>query len=70
KIDKPFADALEYKKVTPHIVEMAKTHKLKMVAEGIDTTRQEQWLSQHGVHYGQGCLYSKPLPATGSILWA
>ncbi len=33
KIDKSFVDALEYKNVTPHIIEMAKTLKLKMVAE-------------------------------------
>ena len=70
KIDKSFVDALEYKNVTPHIIEMAKTLKLKMVAEGIETANQEDWLRQHGVHYGQGWLYSKALPKEAFILWA
>ena len=70
KIDKSFVDALEYKNVTPHIIEMAKTLKLKMVAEGIETSKQEEWLRQHGVHYGQGWLYSKALPKAEFILWA
>lgn len=70
KIDKSFVDALEYKNVTPHIIEMAKTLKLKMVAEGIETANQEDWLRQHGVQYGQGWLYSKALPKTEFILWA
>ncbi|MBJ6945666.1 EAL domain-containing protein, partial [Vibrio cholerae] len=40
KIDKSFVDALEYKNVTPHIIEMAKSLKLAMVAEGIETEGQ------------------------------
>lgn len=70
KIDKSFVDALEYKNVTTHIVEMAKTLKLKMVAEGIETPHQESWLRQHGVHYGQGWLYSKALPKEDFLSWA
>src|SRR5690606_6282119 len=64
KIDKSFVSALEYKNVTPHIIEMARTLNLKMVAEGIETAKQEAWLRQHGVDYGQGWLYSKALPKT------
>ncbi len=70
KIDKSFVDALEYKNVTPHIIEMAKSLKLTMVAEGIETEGQLDWLRRHGVEYGQGWLYSKALPKEAFILWA
>lgn len=70
KIDKSFVDALEYKNVTPHIVEMAKSLKLAMVAEGIETQGQLAWLHRHGVQYGQGWFYSKALPKGEFILWA
>ncbi|MEX1760832.1 EAL domain-containing protein, partial [Escherichia coli] len=68
--DKSFVDALEYKNVTPHIIEMAKSLKLAMVAEGVETAGQLAWLHQHGVQYGQGWYYSKALPKTEFILWA
>ncbi|MGX5078849.1 EAL domain-containing protein [Enterobacter mori] len=70
KIDKSFVDALEYKNVTPHIIEMAKSLNLAMVAEGIETDGQLRWLHLHGVQYGQGWYYSKALPREEFILWA
>ncbi|XTZ40583.1 EAL domain-containing protein [Salmonella enterica] len=70
KIDRSFVDALEYKTVTPHIVEMAKALRLSMVAEGIETEGQLEWLKRYGVQYGQGWLYSKALPAEEFIQWA
>lgn len=70
KIDKSFVDALEYKNVTPHIIEMAKSLKLAMVAEGVETEGQLEWLRRHGVQYGQGWLYSKALPKEAFITWA
>lgn len=70
KIDKAFVDALEYKNVTPHIIEMAKSLKLAMVAEGVETEGQLAWLRRHGVQYGQGWYYSKALPKADFILWA
>ncbi len=69
KIDKSFVDALEYQKVMPHIIEMAKTLDIAMVAEGIETTDQAAWLREHGVQYGQGWLYSKALPKQAFIEW-
>lgn len=70
KIDKSFVDALEYKNVTPHIIEMAKSLKLAMVAEGVETAGQLAWLHRHGVQYGQGWYYSKALPKAEFMAWA
>ncbi|WP_318392388.1 EAL domain-containing protein [Enterobacter sp.] len=70
KIDKSFVSALEYKNVTPHIIEMAKTLGLAMVAEGIETEGQREWLRNHGVQFGQGWLYSKALPKEAFMAWA
>lgn len=70
KLDKSFVDGLEYAQVTPYIIEMAKTLRLNVVAEGIETAYQERWLREHGVQFGQGWLYSKALPKEAFILWA
>ncbi len=67
KIDKSFVDTIEKdsatSSVTPHIIDMAKTLGLKIIAEGIEVKPQADYLIQHKVEYGQGWLYSKALPA-------
>jgi len=70
KIDKSFVDALEYKNVTPHIIEMAKALGLAMVAEGVETKGQLEWLRNHGVQFAQGWFYSKALPKEAFMAWA
>ena len=42
---------------------MAKSLQLDIVAEGIETTRQKNWLKERRVEYGQGFLFSPALPA-------
>ena len=45
------------------IILMAHTLGLKVIAEGIETELQQQLLIDAGCNYGQGYLFSKPIPA-------
>lgn len=45
------------------IIAMSKALKLKVVGEGIEEKKQEQFLFAHGCDAMQGFYYSKPLPA-------
>ena len=35
----------------------------KVIAEGIETEEQRQFLESHGFEYGQGYLFDRPIPA-------
>ena len=71
KIDKSFIDTVGLvsatSAVTPHIIDIAKSLDLYIVAEGIERQEQADYLLARGVQYGQGWLYSKALPAPDFI---
>ena len=64
KIDKGFIHSAFDKNLTilTHIVNLAKAIDMKIVAEGVETQKQKEILSDLGVNIVQGYFYDRPLP--------
>jgi ammonium transporter, Amt family len=66
KIDKSFvdecADVREDGKICATIINLAQNLELRIVAEGVETEMQFEFLKKHGCEYYQGYLFYKPMP--------
>ena len=71
KIDKSFVDTIGQdaasSSVASHIIEMAATLDVKVIAEGIEREEQATYLHARGAQFGQGWLFSAPLTAAEFI---
>ncbi|MEW5769004.1 MAG: EAL domain-containing protein [Pseudomonadota bacterium] len=67
KVDKSFVDDIprlsDDMEITATIIAMAHSLRLKVMAEGVETTAQLDFLKAHGCDFYQGYLKSRPLPA-------
>lgn len=66
KVDRSFVSAMEENsengEIVRTVITLAKALNLKVVAEGIESIHQYHQLRVLGCEYGQGYLFSKPLP--------
>jgi diguanylate cyclase (GGDEF)-like protein/PAS domain S-box-containing protein len=73
KIDRSFISRLDQGNKQDEIVRsihsMAQNLGMDVVAEGIETEAQLEHLQRHGVQFGQGYLFSRPLPAKDAKRW-
>jgi diguanylate cyclase (GGDEF)-like protein/PAS domain S-box-containing protein len=68
KMDRSFVEGIaesdQRLAVAEGIVQIARTLRLEVVAEGIETEEQQALLRAMGCHYGQGYLLAMPMPAS------
>ena len=63
KLDKSFVKHLPEDDAMARIISTISNElKLRVIAEGVETDEQRQWLLKQGIRYGQGFLFSEPLP--------
>jgi EAL domain-containing protein (putative c-di-GMP-specific phosphodiesterase class I) len=67
KIDRSFVQRMETgqqpRQIVRTILELARALEMEVVAEGIETEGQMRLLQEMGCQFGQGYLFSRPLPA-------
>lgn len=71
KIDKSFVDSLpdghQARMVAQAIIALGKGLKLEVIAEGVETPGQRDWLRENGCDLFQGYLYSRPIDAEAFV---
>ncbi len=71
KIDRAFVETIETSgptsQVILHIIKMARSLHLQMVAEGVETEEQARFLRRRGVVYAQGWLFGRPIPISSLL---
>lgn len=71
KIDKMFIDAISTERYSQTIIEtlleLARTMNMEVIAEGVESFDQVEYLQRKGVHQAQGFVFAPALPASSYI---
>ncbi len=71
KIDKMFVDAISTERYSQTIIEtlieLAKNMRMEVIAEGVETFEQVEFLRAKGITVAQGFLFAPPLPASSFL---
>ncbi|MFD1332548.1 EAL domain-containing protein [Methylopila musalis] len=71
KMDKMFVDAIGTERysvaIVDSLVKLAADMRLELIAEGVETFEQLQYLRQKGVRVAQGYVFAPPLPAASFL---
>ena len=71
KIDKLFIDAISTERHSQTIIEtlleLARTMSMEVIAEGVESFDQVEYLRRKGVHQAQGYVFAPPLPASSYL---
>ena len=68
KIDKMFVDAIGHSAaIIDSLVELARSMRIDIVAEGVENFEQVAYLRDHGVRLAQGYVFAPPLPGSSFL---
>lgn len=73
KIDRTFVEGLPLEhddaEISRAIIALARSLKLDLIAEGVETEEQAEFLRKEGCHLLQGFLFARPMPAQDVPHW-
>ncbi|MBQ0131632.1 MAG: EAL domain-containing protein, partial [Comamonas sp.] len=73
KLDKSFVQDVTISAaaaaLTRSVLNIANSLGMAVVAEGVETQAQADWLTEHGCQVLQGYLFAKPMPAEAIAAW-
>jgi EAL domain-containing protein (putative c-di-GMP-specific phosphodiesterase class I) len=73
KIDRSFiaglGDDADDREIVTAIIAMGRNMGMAVMAEGVETRAQRDFLRNHGCDFAQGYLFARPLPAAAAAGW-